>query len=326
MDYLLEEILYNALSKNTSDIHITSRNNKIIIDFRIKGILEHYLNLDQSIGIKLINYIKFLANIDLNYRFSYQTGAFEYNLKSQIIPLRVSFIPTNQGNNLVIRILGQHHFSKLEDLTIQQEAINYFNQLIKASAGLILMSGPTGVGKSTTLHTILNLMYQKQRLNIITIEDPIEIFEPNFIQIQLNFNEELDFESALKQILRHDPDVVMIGEIRDELSAKIAIRLALTGCLVFATIHAKNCVGTLKRLFNLGLNPIDIHEVLLGVISQRLLFVKSTAIYEWLSKEELERYYENSKIGYKTFENHLKQMINDQIILESDLKGTEFEK
>lgn len=325
MESVFEGILYQALKKKASDIHLISRQNFLNIDFRIKGQLINYTLLDLKEGNKLVNYIKFQSNIDLNYQLIYKTGSFEFLVNEQFVPLRVSFIPTHQGSNLVIRILGQQKFKSITALTKQKSAIEYFNQLLKYQAGLILMSGPTGVGKSTTLHTLLNEMYQQQKLNIITIEDPIEIVEENFIQIQLSANEKQSFEKALRQILRHDPDVVMIGEIRDELSAQIAVRLALTGCLVFASIHAKDCIGTLQRLFNLQLNLVDLKEVLVSVICQRLIYEQSTAIYEWLDLKQLKQYYQNQLNYYARFNDHLQQLLEVGLIRLEDLVGTEFE-
>ncbi len=325
MDTLLEGILYQALQSHASDIHIVTIDNEIQINFRVKGELIFYKCYELDLGKQLINYIRFLANIDLNHLMECKTGAFLYKVQSTDISLRVSYIPTIKGNNLVIRILGQNQFHKIEDLTTQQDAIDFLTSLSKKKSGLILISGPTGVGKSTTLHTMLQMMFSKRHLNIITIEDPIEIIEPNFIQIQLSFDEELCYDSALKQILRHDPDVVMIGEIRDELSAKIAIRLALTGCLVLSTIHANSCIGTLKRLFNLNLNKTDIQEVLLAVISQKLIYKKSLAVYEWVSKQSLTKYYETQILKYDHFDRHIQTLLEQGKITTNDLIGTDFE-
>lgn len=327
MQNLLEQLLIQAQSKKATDIHLTWKKDKLTIFFRIKGRLKQERILEVSKGQRLSNYIKFKSKIDLNYRQHPKTGQFEWQLQDEIIQCRVSSIPTHKGDNLVIRILNKEPIYYLEDLTYQTEAIMYLNHLNQCHQGLICICGPTGEGKSTTLHTLLKTIYDRRTVNIITIEDPIEINEPNFIQIQINFDKGLDFENALKQILRHDPDIIMIGEIRDEQSAAFALRCALTGCLVLTTIHANNCIGAICRLLNLKLTPLDLTETVQGILSQRIIYPrhdKNYAIYEWMTKEDIINWFDDPNIHYHDFYQQIQTSLQRKEIMIEDFQNSEF--
>lgn len=330
MKEYFEQLLFHSNLKNVSDIHLTWQKEQLIIYFRISGQLVYYNRLDKKEGKRLINLIKFISKIDLNYRQEPHTGSFSWNIDDNCYDYRVSSIPTQKGDNLVIRILNKQKKFDLQNLTLHNEAYQYLKNLTSIKSGLICVCGPTGEGKSTTLHAMLNYIYQKKMVNIITIEDPIEIVEPEFIQIQVNFNAGLDFESSLKQILRHDPDIVMIGEIRDEMSAAFALRCALTGCLVLTTLHASNCIGAMHRLLNLNINALELKEVLKSVISQRLIYPPNNdifAIYEWLTTYQIKDWLNkdhSTLFKYQDFIWQIKNSVKNKETYFEDYQNSEF--
>lgn len=317
MKITLETLLIVALQKKVSDIHIIKQDGINNVYFRINGILNKYTILPDD---KLSNYIKYIAKIDLNFKKELSTGGFRFNVKDEIIEYRVSSIPTSRGDNLVIRVFNNKIKYELLELTPQKKSIDYLHEITQYSSGLIIISGPTGVGKSTTLHTLLNEIYNKDVKNIITIEDPIEIIEENFIQISIKDN---DFNESLKQILRHDPDIVMIGEIRDENSAKLAIRCALTGCLVISTMHSNDAIRALSRLLNLELSKQDLIDVLKSIVSQRIIYGKSKnfAIYEWLDYENIIKCLNDEDYEYCDFKKNISNSIENSEFLAEDIKN-----
>lgn len=325
MEDLLEKILLVALQDNVTDIHLNKVKNKTMIQFRKKGKLYPYDEFKDEVGKNFINYIKFLGNIDLNYRLIPHTGQFEYVLMGKNYSFRVSSIPTLYSENIVIRILHHGELLKIDELSKHSNAQKLLKKITALKSGLVIVCGPTGEGKSTTLHALLHHIFKQGRVNIITMEDPIEIYEPNFVQIQMNLEAGIHFESALKQILRHDPDVVMIGEIRDEASAALAVRCALTGCLVLSTLHSKNCIGALQRLKNLGVSDLDLKDTLNYVLSQRLIYSKETfSIYEWINLNNIQNILSQNKFAYKTFEDHIRESIKLKETNVEDYKESEF--
>lgn len=324
MDDLFEEIMIAAIRLQTSDIHILLKD-KCYINYRIHGqIIPHtFLNLDT--GKKLINFLRYKANIDINFRLKPQTGHFVYLHQARKIYVRLSSLPGQNIDSLVIRLLYQDSTFELRHLTPLKDIIHHLNKIILQHSGLFIISGPTGSGKSTTLYTLLDEIQKKNRKNIITIEDPIEVYKDYCLQIQLNNNLGINYHDTLKQILRHDPDVIMIGEIRDETTAKLAITCALTGHLVLTTIHAGNAITTIKRLLNLNITKLDLEDILIGVMSQRMIYSNKTnkpiVLAEFLEKEKIKQYLNDSDIIYKTFDLQAKDLINQKIILKEDVEG-----
>ena len=221
-----------------------------------------------------------------------QSGQFQYIYKGKQLNFRFSLLCTLDMQTGVLRILNNHHLLQIQDLTIQKNCISSFFHWSKFRSGLIILSGPTGSGKSTTLHAILHTIANNQKLKVISLEDPIEIHDDSYLQLQINEKADFTYEEGIRQLLRHDPDVIMIGEIRDTNTAKMAYRCALTGHMVFSTVHAKNCAEAIKRLMDLGIAKQDLKDTLTAVSSQRLFQVNGkeerTCIYEILEKEELE--------------------------------------
>jgi len=309
MEKLFDEIFIKSLSFNASDIHF-SDSKQGIIQVRSNGKMIDLLSLDISLYKRLMNYIKFLANIDLNYKFKPQTGSFHYSYNNKVYSIRTSFMPSMHGESMVVRILNNHQQLSIEDLSYYPSVLKQLKMLTSKNNGLIIVCGKTGSGKSTTLYTILDSIYQQTHKNIITVEDPIEIYNQHFIQIQLNETMGITFNDTLKQILRHDPDVIMIGEIRDAISAQIALTMALTGHLTLTTLHANNCENAITRLLNLGINKDDLKECLIGVISQRMYYPKRSnqpfCIHEIVLENHINHYFNHDTFSdYDTFDDLL---------------------
>lgn len=264
-EVFFNSLILEAVKLKSTDLHIAFKESQGSCEFRtINGLVKSKnINIDR----KLLEYIKYHSKLDLLKTYKPQTGYFKVNLGHQIIQLRVAYIKNNFTENIVIRIMNPPNTISLDTLFNPQDLL-----LIKAelrrSAGLILISGTTGSGKTTTLYTILNALSE---LKIYTIEDPIESYHSHLIQLQVNERQDLTFDTALKQVLRHDPNIIVIGEIRDETEAKAALRCALTGHLVISTIHSNSAIKTIDRLENLGVSRNEIHSVLNLVIHQTLV-------------------------------------------------------
>ncbi|WP_297422214.1 GspE/PulE family protein [Clostridium sp.] len=271
-DRTLEDVLiYNAIEERASDIHLEPQKNCVYVRYRINGSLVLVHKIDSNEYTTLASKIKIKANMDITEKRRPQDGKIIVNYNNLKYDLRVSSIPVVYGEKLVIRILYCDNFSyKLEDLGFSEEQIKIIRKMIMLKNGLILASGPTGSGKSTTLYTILKEIDSKS-LNITTLEDPVEIVMPNINQMSLNKKLDIDFSNGLRSILRQDPDVIMIGEIRDEETANMAVRASITGHKVYSTIHCKSAREVYIRLENMGIKPYLISDALVGIISQRLI-------------------------------------------------------
>lgn len=317
MNDLFEKIINHALAKKTTDIHILLKDN-CNISFRILGELQKYTTLQSNLGSKLINYIRFKSNIDINYHLKPQTGHLNFLLNNQVYYLRVSSLPGNDVDSMVIRILNNHDTISLDELSVFDYTKDILRDIIERPSGLFIVSGATGSGKSTTLYTLLDEINKVSKKNIVTLEDPIEIKKDYCLQIQLNEQMGITYEDSLKQILRHDPDVIMIGEIRDKKTAKLAITCALTGHLVLTTIHASDCVSSIKRLINLEVLELDIKEVLVGIMSQKMLYNKSlnkpVILSEIMNKKNLFNYFEFNQLEHLTFKDNAKYLVENKLV------------
>lgn len=271
---LVDNILRRAVELKASDVHFEPRVEALHIRFRQDGVLQNGWIIDKEQQPSLISRIKIMANLDIAQGRLPQDGRAHFSSNGFNLDLRVSTIPTLHGEKAVIRILNRRSIDlKLRSLGFEEKDLNRYQQMLNRSHGIILISGPTGSGKTTTLYASLNTL-DAEKLNITTVEDPVEYQLPNINQIQVNYKTGLTFFSGLRSILRQDPDVIMVGEIRDPETAKTAIQAALTGHLVLSTIHTNDASSAITRLIEMGIEPYLISSTLIGVAAQRLVRVK----------------------------------------------------
>lgn len=289
----MDDLIAFALDKNSSDIHIETQQESVRIRFRIDGLLHHFFMFDLAFYTVISSVIKLLSSLDITQRRKPQNGRFSKTIKNRVFDFRVSIMPTIHGESIVIRILDKKSVNKsLNNLGFEKEMLASIKECIGFSQGLILITGPTGSGKTTTLYSILKELNSVNK-KIITIEDPVEYQIKNIQQVAINSEINLGFVEVLKDVLRQDPDILMIGEIRDIESLKIAIQASLTGHLVLATLHANDSISTINRLLDLQAEPFLIASTLKAVISQRLVL----KLCESCKKETLFN-------GVKSFEPH----------------------
>lgn len=264
-------LFYQAVKRKVSDIHIETNENRGEVRFRSDGILYKNADMDRKVIDLVISRIKVVSNLDISEKRLPQDGRTQVRIAGESIDVRVSVLPTFYGERVVMRILMQgDQIPALVELGFKDSMVKRFEKVLHSSHGIILVTGPTGSGKTTTLHSFLQFVATPEK-NIITVEDPVEYKASNINQIQVNEKVGLSFASALRSILRQDPDTIMIGEIRDEETAQIAVRAALTGHLVFSTLHTNSAAATLTRLSDMGIEPFLISSSLLGVLAQRLV-------------------------------------------------------
>lgn len=264
-------IIDKAIDEGASDMHIEPFQDSVTIRMRIDGIIGEYIKIPLNIYPLLCVRIKIMADMDIAEKRMPQDGKIKYVKQKLNYDLRVSTLPTIYGEKIVIRILYKDEGIKhLSNLGFLKEDENKIRKMVSKSHGLILAVGPTGSGKSTTLYSILNTI-DKCKNNIVSIEDPVEYTIDNINQVNVNSKIGLDFAKGLRSILRQDPDVIMLGEIRDEETARIAIRAAVTGHLVISTLHTNDAFESIVRLKDMGIAEYFIEDALLGVISQRLV-------------------------------------------------------
>lgn len=268
---ILEIILAGAISVNASDVHIEPEDASVRLRFRLDGVLNDILNIDNDTYGLLLSRIKLISNLKLNTKGKAQDGRFSIKLEDSEIEIRTSLLPGGYGESVVLRILNPKAISvPLEDLGINEKLLGIILKELKKPNGMILNTGPTGSGKTTTLYAFLKKIHNPE-IKIITIENPIEYHLKGIVQTQTDEEGGYTFLEGLRSALRQDPDVIMVGEIRDEETAEIAINSALTGHLVFSTLHTNNAAGTFPRLIDLGVNPKVITSAINIAMAQRLL-------------------------------------------------------
>ncbi|UFH60544.1 GspE/PulE family protein [Sulfurovum mangrovi] len=267
---LVNSLFFQAIQKGSSDIHIESGERKGEVRLRIDGALKKHIDLEKNIVGLVINRIKVISSLDISEKRVPQDGRTQIMISGKTIDVRVSILPTYYGERVVMRILSQsEHIPTLESLGFQPDITKDLNKLLNHAHGMILVTGPTGSGKSTTLHACLQHIATPDK-NIITVEDPVEYNAENISQIQVNSKVGLTFAAGLRSILRQDPDIIMVGEIRDSETAEIALRSALTGHLLLSTLHTNDATSALSRLIDMDIESFLISSTLLGVLAQRL--------------------------------------------------------
>jgi len=263
-------LFYQAVKKRASDIHIEVQEKRGEVRFRIDGMLTKNADLEKKVVALIVSRIKVISNLDISEKRIPQDGRTQIKIAGEVLDIRVSILPTFYGERVVMRLLMQSsQIPQINELGFDNELISDVKKLLRASHGIILVTGPTGSGKTTSLHSFLREVESPEK-NLITVEDPVEYKSESIAQIQVNEKVGLTFAAALRSILRQDPDIIMIGEIRDEETAAIAVRAALTGHLVFSTLHTNSAAATISRLADMGVEPFLISSSLLGILAQRL--------------------------------------------------------
>jgi type IV pilus assembly protein PilB len=268
---IVDVILTNAIEGNASDIHIEPSEKDVRVRYRVDGILHTSLMLPKNVHAAIISRIKILSNLKIDESRIPQDGRFHMEAGKKSVDLRVSILPLIYGEKIVMRILDKTAKAPtLEDLGIRGRALKWIEENIKKTHGIFLITGPTGSGKSTTLYSILTIL-NTTSVNIITLEDPVEYFIEGVNQSQINPDVGLTFATGLRSILRQDPNIVMVGEIRDKETAEISVHAALTGHLLFSTLHTNNSIGAMPRMIDMGIEPFLLVASVNLVMAQRLV-------------------------------------------------------
>ncbi|WP_317300625.1 ATPase, T2SS/T4P/T4SS family [Allobaculum stercoricanis] len=293
MKELCRIILEYALRKNATDIHLEAKEDSLDILLRTP---QGLIKLDQDIiHLDFLEYLKFISGMDLCLPYKPQSGEFSYQLHQGQMDCRFSMMTTDQVKTGVIRLLHSSHHFALNDLSSASLAITKLKAMSNIEHGLVISCGPTGSGKSTTVHALLNEILNHQNRKIVTLEDPIEIQESKMIQIQVNDARGITYENGIEELMRHDPDILFFGECRTSYAAKMALRASLTGHLVFTTLHCGTGKECLYRLLDLGVDREELRCVLKGIFVCRLENVgnRKEGVYEIWNEQDIERLFAN---------------------------------
>jgi type IV pilus assembly protein PilB len=267
---LVNQIMNVAIRTSASDIHIEAHEKNLRVRYRIDGVLHEMMNQPMRMHAALVSRIKVIGGMDISEKRVPQDGRATVRIEDKMVDIRIATLPSVYGESVTIRLLPREEkISTIRELGFPEENIGAFNELMRLPYGFILVTGPTGSGKSTTLYSMLSMLNTVEK-NIITLEDPMERRITGINQIQMNERAGMTFASGLRSILRNDPDIIMVGEIRDAETAKIAVESALTGHLVLSTLHTNNAAGSVVRLGEMGVEPFLISSSLVGVLAQRL--------------------------------------------------------
>jgi general secretion pathway protein E/type IV pilus assembly protein PilB len=268
---IINSICIEAIQKEASDIHIEAQADSINVRYRIDGVLRIARKIEKGVFNAISNRIKIMANMNTMEQRLPQDGRITVNIGNDLVDMRVSVIPVTEGESIVLRIFNKNtKILTLDQLGFYSDNLKLIQECARQPYGLILLTGPTGSGKTTTLHALLSTL-PITALNIVTIEDPVEQVIPGINQVQINDEINLSFDGILRRVLRQDPNVIMVGEIRDATTAELALRSALTGHLILSTLHTNDSVSVIARLQNMGIEPFLIAAVLRCVVAQRLV-------------------------------------------------------
>ncbi len=268
---LTNHIISQALQMRASDIHIEPQDGELRVRYRIDGVLREILTAPKYTHLALVSRIKIISGLDITKKRIPQDGRITVSVGEMKVDLRVATLPTIYGEKVVIRILMQDSsIFNIDKLGFSKNNMNRFKSLVEDQHGVLLVTGPTGSGKTTSLFAAMNHLNSPKK-NIVTVEDPVEYNLPGINQIQVNPKVGLTFAGALRSILRQDPDIIMVGEIRDEETARMAVRAALTGHMVLSTLHTNDAVSSINRLIDMGIEPYMIASSVIGIVAQRLI-------------------------------------------------------
>jgi general secretion pathway protein E len=268
---LLNALLSEAIKENASDVHIETFENRVLVRFRVDGVLREVLEPQRILAPLIVSRIKVMAKLDIAEKRLPQDGRITLRIGGHAVDVRVSTMPTSHGERVVLRLLDKQSARlDLAQLGMEPETLRRIKRIISIPHGIMLVTGPTGSGKTTTLYAALTTLNNQSR-NILTVEDPIEYDLSGIGQTQVNYKVNMTFAKGLRAILRQDPDVVMVGEIRDLETAQIAIQASLTGHLVLSTLHTNTAIGAITRLDDMGIEPFLLASSLIGVLAQRLI-------------------------------------------------------
>ncbi|MGM9987118.1 MAG: competence type IV pilus ATPase ComGA [Bacillaceae bacterium] len=268
-----KKLVYSALKLHVSDIHLSPHERGGIIQFRLGDELYDFQHVTKEQYKKFISYFKFSSSMDIGEKRKPQNGALTFEFHGEKVHLRLSTLPTTYAESLVIRIHLPQEYFPISQLSLFPNTAKRLLALLNHSHGLLIFTGPTGCGKTTTMYTLLDIVKKEYKRSVVTLEDPIEKPKEGILQIQVNEKAGINYSTGLKAILRHDPDVIMVGEIRDEETARLAVRAAMTGHLVLTTLHTRNAKGAIYRLLDFGLTLTEIEQALISVAAQRLVNV-----------------------------------------------------
>lgn len=316
MENLLNQLIEMALDHHASDIHFVLENNQLQISFRtMYGMQVIYQDLWTP---TFFEYLKFHAHFDLTNPFLPQSGQFKY--KNMFC--RFSCIVNHSIQTGVLRILQTKMDLKIEELTQNKEVQQFLYYLTTIRQGLVFSVGPTNSGKTTTLHALLHEIANQEKYKVVSLEDPIEIVDHSYLQLQINPNQGFSYEKGIEELLRHDPDVICIGETRDAYTAEMVIRAALTGHLVFTTLHAKDSLESVQRLIDFGIDPFELKSTCTAIFSQRLYMSsdpkKKECVYEILKGKDLNYVLQEGMYpcNYQKLSDEIKKAINDGYIMD----------
>ncbi len=293
MEERLIECLRVALRNHVTDIHFSMHGNDshLLIEMRVNGVIRQLK--EQKEDARFFRYLLYRANMDVSNTLQPQTGRFEAVVDGETLALRFALISSYHITSGVLRILNQHGALSVSMLSSNSLHTAWLKDITRHRSGLFILSGPTGQGKTTTLYTVLN---ETEGKKIYTLEDPIEVVSEKYVQIQVNDIQHMSYADGIKQLMRHDPDIIMIGEIRDSIAAEMCVRCALTGHLILTSIHSSSCVNAIERMKDLGVSELQLRDVLSGVSSQRLYECEDYSrigVYEIMDQKEVDYYFSN---------------------------------
>lgn len=314
MEQRLNQLLRLALKYNVTDIHFSYEPEHCVIEMRQGGTMKRIHEKKED--ARFFRYLLYRANLNLSTILRPQTGRFTQVIDGTRLDLRFSVITSLSFMSGVLRILNNHPPLTTSLLSANPKHIPWFQTICQHRSGFYVFSGPTGSGKTTTLYTILNEVEGKK---IYTLEDPIEVYSNRYVQLAINDAQHLSYSEGIKQLMRHDPDIVMIGEIRDEEAAKMAVRCALTGHLVLTSIHSSSCLNAIHRLLDLGVNEMELSDILYGISNQRLYETKDRqkiGVYEIMNRKEVSTYFKTHQTSerFSSLEEEIRKAIQSGII------------